>query len=127
MRRITIHVDKEAEGDTGQATSTGDEGGDMSDTQRPASEADEDGRSERRTSNESDRSDMDSSSTTHSSSGGASSTSAESSSESSSSDSSLKVVVASGHKKVCKKTVKQPCRQGKQAKSGKAPVAASVA
>ena len=78
-------------------------------------------------SDESDRSDTDSSSTTNSSSGGMSSTSLESSSESSSSDSSAKVVVATGHKKVYKKTAKQPRGQGKQAKSGKAPVAASVA
>ena len=126
VRRITIHVDKEAEGGMGQATTTGDEGGDKYGTQRPTSEADEDWRPERRASDDSDRSDTDSSSTTNSSSGGTSSISSESSFESSSSDSSAKVVAATGHKKVYKKTAKQPRGQGKQAKSGKAPVAASV-
>ena len=41
--------------------------------------------------------------------------------------SSAKVVVATGHQKVYKKTLKQPRGQSKQAKSGKTPVAASVA
>ena len=127
VQRITIHVDKEAEEGTGQATITGDEGGDEYGTQRCASEADEDWRPERRKSNESDGSDTDSSSTTNSSSGGTSSTSLESSSDSGSSDSGAKVVVATGHKKVYKKTAKQPRGQGKQAKSGKTPVAASLA
>ena len=127
MRWITIHVDKQAEEGMGQATTTCDEGGDKYGTQRPTSEADEDWRPERGASDESDRSDTDSSSTTNSSSGGASSTSSESSSESSSSDSSAKVVAAIGHKKVYKKTAKQPRRQGKQARSRKAPVAALVA
>ena len=121
VRRITNHVDKEAEEGMGQATTTGDEGGDKYGTQRPTSEADEDWRPECRAS---DRSDTDSSSATNSSSGGTSSTSSESTSESSSSD---KLVVATGHKKVHKKTAKEPRGQGKQAKSGKAPVAASVA
>ena len=127
VRRITIHVDKEAREGMGQATTTGDEGGDKYGTQRPTSEADEDWCPKRRASDESDGSNTDSSSTTNSSSGGTSSTSSESSSDSSSSDSSAKVVVATGHKKVCKKTTKQPRGQGKQVKSGKAPVAASVA
>ena len=61
LRRITIHVDKEAEEGTGQATTTGDGGGDKYGTQQPASEADENWRPERRTSDESDRSDTDSS------------------------------------------------------------------
>ena len=126
VRLITIHVGKEAEEGMGQATTTGDEGGDKYGTQRRTSEADEDWRPERRASDESDRSDTDSSSTTNSSSGGKSSTSSESSSESSSSYCSAKVVVAT-HAKVYKKTGKQPRGQGQQAKSGKAPVAASVA
>ena len=120
-------MDKEAREGMGQATTTGDEGGDKYGTQRPTSEADEDWRPERRPSDESDGSDTDSSSTTDSSSGGTSSTSSESSSDSGSSYSSAKVVVATGHKKVYKKTTKQPRGQGKQVKSGKAPVAASVA
>ena len=37
VRRITIHVDKEAEEGTGQATTTGDDRGDKYGTQRPAS------------------------------------------------------------------------------------------
>ena len=127
VRRITIHMDKEAEEGMGQATTTGDEGGDKYGTQRPTSEADEDWRPERRASDESDGSDTDSLSTTNSSSGGASSTLSECSSDNSSWDSSAKVVVATGHKKVYKKTAKQPRGQGKQVKSGKAPVAASVA
>ena len=127
VRRITIHAKKKAEEGMGQATTTGDEGGDKYSTQRCTSEADEDGRPERRASDESVGSDTDGSSTTNSSFGGTSSTSSESSSESSSSGSSAKVVVASGHKKVCKKTAKQPWGQGKKVKSGKAPVAALVA
>ena len=127
VRRITIHVDKEAKEGMGQATTTGDEGGDKYGTQRPTSEVDEDWCPERRASDESDGSDTDSSSTTNSSSGGTSFTSSESSSDSSNSDSSAKVVVAKGHKKVYKKTTKQSRGQGKQVKSGKAPVAASVA
>ena len=75
----------------GQATTTGDEGGDKYGTQRPTSEADEDWRPEHRASDESHGSDTDSSSTTNSSSGGMSSTSSESSSDGSSSDSSAKV------------------------------------
>ena len=47
MRRITIHVDKEAEEGKGQATTTGDEGGDKYGTQQSASEADEDWRPKR--------------------------------------------------------------------------------
>ena len=125
--RSTIHVDKEAREGMGQATTTGDEGGDKYGTQRASSEADEDWRPEPRASDESDGSDTDSLSTTNCSSGGTSSTSSESSSDTRSSDSSAKVVVATGHKKVYKKTTKQPCGQGKQVKSGKAPVAASVA
>ena len=124
VRRITIHVDKEAEEGTGQATTTGDEGEDKYGTQRPSSEADEDWRPKRRKFDGSDGSDTDSSSTTNSSSGGTSSTLSESSSESSSSDSSTKVVVATGQKKVCKKTARQPHGQAKQAQSGKTPVAA---
>ena len=127
VRRITIHVDKEAREGMGQATTTGDEGGDKYGTQRPSSEADEDWCPERRASDESDGSDTDSLSTMNCSSGGTSSTWSESSSDSSSSDSSAKVVVVTGHKKVYKKTTKQPRGQGKQVKSGKAPVAASVA
>ena len=126
MRRITIHVDKEVEEGMARATTTGDEGGDKYGTQRPASEADEDWCPERRTSDELDKSDTDSSSTTNSSSGGASSTSSESSSVGSSSDSIAKVIVAIGHNKVYKNTAKQPRGQGKQAKSAKAPVAASI-
>ena len=61
----------------GQATTTGDEGGDKYGTQRPTSEADEDWRLERRASDESDGSNTDSSSTTNSSSGGTSSKAAE--------------------------------------------------
>ena len=99
MRRITIHMDKEAEEGTGQATTTGDEGGDKYGTQRPASKADEDWCPERRASDESDISDTDSSSATNSSCGGTSSTSSEPSSESNTSDSGAKVVVATGHKK----------------------------
>ena len=64
---------------------------------------------------------------TNSSSGGTSSTSSESSSESSSSDSNTKVVVATGQKKVYRKTAKQPRGQAKQAQSGKTAVAASSA
>ena len=90
MRQITIHVDKEAEEGTGQATTTGDEGGGKYGTQRPASELNEDWRPKRRKSDESDGSNTDSSSTTNSSSGGTSSTSSESSSESGSSDSGLR-------------------------------------
>ena len=122
--RITVHVDKEAQEGTAQATTTGDEGGDKYGTPRPASEADEDWRLERRKSNESDKSDTDSSSTTNSSSGG---TSSESSSASGNLHSSTKVVVATGHKKVYKKTAKQPRGQAKQAKSGKTAVVASLA
>ena len=103
--RITIHVDKEAEEGTGQATTTGDEGGDKYGTQRPAREADEDWCPERRTFNESHGSNTDNSSTTHSSLGGTSSRQLESSSWSSSSDSSVKVVVATGHQKLYKTTV----------------------
>ena len=126
MRRITIHVDKEAEEGTGQAATPGDEGGDKYGTQRPASEADEDWCPEHRKSDESDGSDTDRSSTTNSSSGGRSSTSSESSSKSGSSDSSAKVVVVTGHEKIYKKTAKQPRGQAKQAKSGKTAVAASL-
>ena len=118
MRWITIRVDKEVEKGMGQAATTGDEGGDKYGTQRPASEADEDRRPERCASDESDGSHPDSSSTTNCTSGGAPSTSSESSSESRTSDSSAKVVVVTGHKKVYKKTAKQPRGQGKQAKSG---------
>ena len=99
VRRITIHVDKEAQEGMGQATTMADEAGDKYGTQRRTSEADEESRIERRVSDESDRSHTDSSPTTNSSSGGMSSTSSESSSESSSSHSSAKVVVATGHKK----------------------------
>ena len=66
VRRITIHVDKEAKEGTGQPTTTGDEGGDKYGTQRPASHADEDRRLECRKSDESDGSDTGSSSTTNS-------------------------------------------------------------
>ena len=96
VRRIKIHVDKEAEKGTGQATTRGDEGGDNYGTQQPSSEAEEDWRPKRCKSDGSDGSDMDSFSTTNSSSGGTSSTSSEYSSESSRLDSSTKVVVATG-------------------------------
>ena len=65
MRRITIHVDKEVEEGTGQAKTTGDEGGDKYGTQQPSSEADEDWRPKRRKSDGSDGSDTNSSSTTN--------------------------------------------------------------
>ena len=127
VRWITIHVDKEAEEGTGQATTTGDEGGDKYGTQQLSSEADEDWRPKRRKSDGPDGSDTDSLSTTSSSSGGTSSTSSESSSESGSLDGNTKVVVATGHKKVYKKTAKQPRGQAKQAQSGKTALAASSA
>ena len=127
VRHITIHVDKEAEEGKGQATTTGDEGGDKYGTQQPSSEADEDWCPKRRKSDGSHGSDMDSSSTTNSSSGGTSSTPSVSSSKSSSSDSSTKVVVATGQKKVYKKTAKQPRGHAKQAQSGKTAVVASSA
>ena len=129
VQRITIHVEKQVEEGTGNATTTGDEGGDKYGAQRrSASEADEEWCPEPRKSDESNGYNTDSSSTTISSRNVTSCSSSTSSSEGTCSDSSAKVGVATGHKKCTKRlTAKEARGQANQPGHGKTAFVAAVA